>query len=403
MGMQFRPSIALLVPGGIGKRDCIPVLVDLIRRLGAVYSITIYSFATVDVHPEFLKSRYAVVFPPARFGKGGIVAAVSLLLRIWKDHRTRHYSLIHGFWVLPQGLAAVLLGILLHIPSIITVPGGDVTYLPRIRYGGLSDPFRRFFTHRCIRRANRIVLLTRFQKTIVEINGMGTTNAEIIPFGIDCSRFPFRQRSFPQPFQIVFIGNLNLVKDPFTALEVFARIGRNHDCRLTVVGQDTLNGAVAAHARRLGIENKITWAGIIPYEKIPGILAAADILLLTSLYEGEAVVVLEAFASGVPVVGTSVGILSDIGNPQMTAPPRDVDGLAAAVEWTIEHEAAVRETCNQNRKFTEENSAERTFQEYGRIYSRLINPSAPQNHCNEPGSAVNVPRKPVPEDISSSE
>jgi glycosyltransferase involved in cell wall biosynthesis len=215
-------------------------------------------------------------------------------------------------------------------------------------------------------------MLTRFQQTVMHAHGISRKQISIIPYGVDVAGFKFHARPFSMPLQLIFIGNLNRVKDPFTLINTFHALTKKHECRLTIIGSDILHGEVQAYAKELGVNEKIQWKGKLSYENIPSELSFADILLLTSLYEGQAAVILEAFASGVIVVGTNVGLLADIGNDALTASPGDAIGLANIIDELIRHPEHIGFLQSKNRNYAETFSAEWTFKEYVKLYDELI-------------------------------
>lgn len=131
---------------------------------------------------------------------------------------------------------------------------------------------------------------------------------------------------------VLVVGHLIERKDPLRALEAFA-IGAPADAHLVFVGrgplEETLRRAVAA--RELGARTQLVG------EADPAALAhwyrAADALLLTSSREGRPNVVLEALASGLPVLATAAGgtgeLLADL--PRCLAAARDVEVIGAGL------------------------------------------------------------------------
>ena len=369
--MSTKPAIAIIVPGGIGVHDNIPVLLELLSRLVTKFDVNVYSFSNLELHPLLISASCIVTAPP-RMIKFNLIKAIYLIWRIRKDHKAKQFVMIHGFWIMLQGIVSVLLGKMLNIPSVVTLPGGDVTYIPSIRYGSLSNPLNKMLVAWCIHHASCIVMLTRFQQTMMQSNGISREQISIIPYGVDITKFQFRLHPFSKPLQLIYLGNLNRVKDPYTLIKTFYALSKKHDCRLTIVGSDTMNGKVQEYARELGVYEKIRWEGKLSYNKIPTELSSADILLITSLYEGQAAVVLEAFASGVIVVGTNVGFLADMGDSTITAPPGDAAGLTTIIEELIRHPEKIGSLQSKNRSFVERFSAEWTFEEYLKLYYELI-------------------------------
>jgi glycosyltransferase involved in cell wall biosynthesis len=369
--LNNRPALAIVVPGGIGSQDNIPVLLELLCRLTSSFEVTIYSFSHLEPHPSLTSNFCTIQYAPDKINFNSLKA----LYFIWKirhDHSIKHFSVIHGFWIMLQGIVAVVAGRLLRIPSIVTLPGGDITYIPAIRYGSLSNPIKILMSRWCLHHASRVVTLTQFQQRIMKQHGIARNHISIIPYGTDLTRFQFHPHPFHEPLQLMFIGNLNQVKDPWTLIKTFHALTKQYACRLTVIGSDVLDGKIQKFARELGVDGAVRWVGKLRCEEIPSQLSSADILLMTSLYEGQSVVILEAFASGVVVVGTTVGMLADIGNDVVTVNPGDSDGLVRKIEELIHHPEIISTLQLKNREYAETYSAEWTFKEYTKLYNELI-------------------------------
>ena len=366
--MGNKSNIAIVVPGGIEIDDNIPSLIDLLFRLSEFYHLHIYSFSQHTPHPILLSRQCSFVCPPKILKKNKLLMFIYFLWRIRADNREAKFIAAHGFWIFNQGLAAVITGKVLHIPSIVSLPGGDIVYLPSIRYGSMSHPVKKMIVRWCIQNADHIVVLTHYQKNLLDARGISPQHLSVIPFGVDPSIFTYYPRALVEPLQFIFIGNLNRVKDPFTMVKAFSLLSRIINCRLTIIGLDILNGTVQKYARDLGVDDKILWKGKLPYEKIPAELHNSDFLLMTSRYEGEAVVVMEAFASGVVVVGTNVGVLADVGDESVMVMPEDAEGLVKKIGRLLEHPENLPGIRLRNRSFAEVHNGEWTCFKHRKLY-----------------------------------
>ncbi len=116
-------------------------------------------------------------------------------------------------------------------------------------------------------------------------------------------------------------------------LEAFARIaGRFPAAHLVLTGDGPLRGALEAQAAALGVAERTHFLGWRA-ETAP-IFAGLDLFLMPSLWEGFGLVLLEAMAQGVPVVGSAVSAIPEVvvdGETGLLVPPRDVAGLAEAL------------------------------------------------------------------------
>lgn len=107
-----------------------------------------------------------------------------------------------------------------------------------------------------------------------------------------------------------FIGRFTEQKRPFLFLEVARYVlKRRSDTRFYLVGDGPLASELERRVTRLGVGDSI--ALLPPRNDIPGVLNSTDLLVLTSLYEGAPLTVMEALASGVPVVASDVGAIRE--------------------------------------------------------------------------------------------
>jgi glycosyltransferase involved in cell wall biosynthesis len=110
--------------------------------------------------------------------------------------------------------------------------------------------------------------------------------------------------------------------------------------RLVLGGEGPLRDSLARQAVEQGIESRVTFAGRVPWDKVPALLAAADIFVLPSVrdesgnVDGLPTVLLEAMSSGSAVVASDIGGVSLVienGRTGLCVPPGDVQALAGAI------------------------------------------------------------------------
>ena len=132
---------------------------------------------------------------------------------------------------------------------------------------------------------------------------------------------------------VLAVGRLVPQKDHATLVEAFARAGLGPDVRLVVLGEGPLRPELEAAVARHGLTGVVDLPGFVdnPYAE----MAAADLFVLPSRWEGSPGVLIEAMACGVPVVATDCpsGPLQILAGGRFgrLVPVGDVDGLARAV------------------------------------------------------------------------
>jgi glycosyltransferase involved in cell wall biosynthesis len=83
--------------------------------------------------------------------------------------------------------------------------------------------------------------------------------------------------------------------------------------RLVLAGAGPLLPALQARAAGLGIDDRVHFAGQVDHDALPDLLRSASIYVQTSRHEAQGMALLEAAACGLPVVGTPVGVLPEVG------------------------------------------------------------------------------------------
>jgi glycosyltransferase involved in cell wall biosynthesis len=107
------------------------------------------------------------------------------------------------------------------------------------------------------------------------------------------------------------------------------------DLRLLVIGDGPERSSLESLAARRGAADRVVFTGNLARAQVMAYLKASDLFALNSDYEGLPHVVLEAFATGIPVVATSVGGTDEVvenGHNGFLVPPRRMDRMAEAID-----------------------------------------------------------------------
>ncbi len=371
--------IALFMHGGIaspGSTDEVPSIAGLVKRLAGEHAVSVYTAVKADGRDQaFSFGRAEVRFIRAHETSHPVAAAVQFLRAFARDHRKDPYALVHGFWGIPGGLAAVLAGRRHGLPSVVSLLGGEAASLPQIGYGNMRRRGAREATLWTCGRAGALTVLTRYQ--LGELRRHGFRRSEgihVIPFGAERDSFPFRQRGpAAGPHHLLHVGHLNRVKDQATLLRAFQAISRQADSELRIVGEDTLHGALQRLAGELGVAERVSFTGFVPHGEMPRHFAWADLLLHTSLYEGEGVVFAEAAASGVAVCGTRVGLLSDLGEGLgASVAAGDHEGLARAAMQLLGEPDLMERMRQEARCWAEQHDADWSARQFAGVYEEML-------------------------------
>jgi glycosyltransferase involved in cell wall biosynthesis len=193
---------------------------------------------------------------------------------------------------------------------------------------------------------------------LLQHEGLAPERVSVVCNGVDLERFdpgtvPSR-RDAAQPL-IAGVGRLHPQKDFSLFLEVAARLAHgNPALRFVIAGEGPEAAMLRAKAQALGIAERVRFAGHVA--DMREIYAAADMLLLTSRYEGTPLTVLEAMAMRVPVVASRLDGIAEAltdGEDGFLVAPGDVDGFAERVGALVEDGALRRRMADAARRKVE--------------------------------------------------
>lgn len=131
----------------------------------------------------------------------------------------------------------------------------------------------------------------------------------VIPNGVDIDLFAPADRERTLPLTVGYCGRLSEEKDPVAFLRLAARCD-GLPLRFVMAGAGPLQSDVLRQMRRLRLRDRVEFLG--PVADMPGLLQSLDLLVLPSRVDGRPNVVLEALASGVPILATRVGGLPEM-------------------------------------------------------------------------------------------
>jgi glycosyltransferase involved in cell wall biosynthesis len=128
-------------------------------------------------------------------------------------------------------------------------------------------------------------------------------------------------------------------------------------------------------ARQLGVAERIHVTGFIAHDRVPGVLASADLLVLPSVYEELGTVLVEALHAGLPVIASRVGGIPEVvvdNETGLLVPPGDPAALARAIDTVLgDHELARRLAANSRRRAPRYH-LERVAGQVADLYAQLI-------------------------------
>ena len=230
-----------------------------------------------------------------------------------------------------------------------------------------------------------IVASVAIKKYFEEI---GVKDIRIIPNGIHLEKFQgldkksLREKlGFDNEFLIITVGRLEIRKGfkyLISSIKFLEKELKGDDfskIRLLIIGDGALRRKLENLVKKLSLKEKIKFLGLIPNEKIQEYLAACDCFVLPSLEEGFGIAILEAMASGLPVISTKVGGILDIIEDRengILVEPKNSEELAGAILKIYSQEEFTKNLIERASVNLEKYNWENIAKEVSNIYSQLI-------------------------------
>ncbi len=234
---------------------------------------------------------------------------LSVTLCYWQALSSYDFDLMEGHFALPDGFAAAFLGNRWGKPNLVHVWGTDVHTIPYL------SPLLRRLTVRAMEQTDATRAVSHYlARQCVEL-GADPSKVRVIPNGVDVQRFNLIPRKEakervgldPNRRHLLYVGRLVAVKGLDLLLDAAALLMRQRkDLDLVLVGDGVEREALKQRAKDLGASERVHFVGAQPHDRIPIWMNAGDVLCLPSHKEGLPTVLLEALASGTPVVATAV-------------------------------------------------------------------------------------------------
>lgn len=333
-----------------------PWLVELLKRLKARgHEIEVFTsaykggggseFAGIPVHRfryfpaagEDLTHDEGVADRMGRSRRHKILPAFYILagLRaIWRLCRARKYDVVHVHWPVPHALFGWVARRACGARIVTTWYGIE------LRWVKSSLRFLKGFVRWALRISEEVVAISA--ATAREITSIAPVPVRVIPYGIGFPEVTGGQRRAPSaPFTILFVGGLLERKGVTHLVEAVRLLPPRLNWRLVLVGEGPDLPALQEQARQGGTADRVEFRGQVPDAELHEAYATASVFVLPAVVDGRGdteglgVVLLEAMNYRLPVIGSSLGGITDIVLDEQTGllvPQRDPAALAAALQ-----------------------------------------------------------------------
>jgi glycosyltransferase involved in cell wall biosynthesis len=317
--------------------------------------------------------------------KGAAYAAAPLALaRGWWTARriARRYraSVMHGHWVVPGGVTAAMAAP--GLPLVISLHGSDV-YVAE-RFGPARLAARAAF-----RRAGAVTACSADLATRAIRLGADPAKTTVVPYGVDTARFapdPEARRErraalgvSASMLLVAAAGRLVSKKGFEYLIDALARVP---NAVLVLAGDGSLREDLQRRAASSGVRERVRFLGDRTQDDVAALFSAADVIVAPSVrddagnVDGLPNVVMEALASGTPLITTragGIGAVVEDGVTALVVPERDIHGIAGALTRIRDEPAlAARIGAAARALVAQRFGWDRTAEQFESVYSAAL-------------------------------
>ena len=289
---------------------------------------------------------------------------------IKKLKKQGRYDLIHAFFGIPCG--AIAYRFRKEIPYIVSLRGSDVP--------GFNErfSFQYIFLKPIIKRVwKSAVAVIANSQGLKELALETDRNAKIgvIYNGVNVE--DFSPRNERENGDIIILSVARLIKrkgidDLIRAVPAIVKAHKN--IKLIIIGEGNIENELKALAQKLKVSKYIDFLGYVPPNEISNYYSSSDIFVLPSKNEGMSNTVLEAMASGLPIVTTDTGGTQElIDENGIIIPSEEPDAISKAVLNLINNDKLRENMGMKSRKIAESMSWKNVAQNYFEMHKEIIN------------------------------
>ncbi|MFX0137732.1 MAG: glycosyltransferase family 4 protein, partial [Candidatus Hodarchaeota archaeon] len=296
---------------------------------------------------------------------------LSMMSKLIILHKKFKFDIFHAQMAYPSGYYATELRTLLRVPVVITCHAGDVQVLPELNYGIRLNPKIDKKVYYTLGKADWIISVSESVKKYIFDCNKQIKNVDVISPGVDTKSFQTevdlsKKIEFnPKNYYVILSVGRNHPKKAYSdlirALYLVKKEVPNIKCILVGNFFESLIPLIS----ELNLKNEVLIAGNIPeksnrYLKLPckeliSLYQISDVFVLPSLIEGFPQVLLEAMASGLPIVATDVPGNKDAiidGKNGFLVPVKDIQKLAESIILLIKNRELYKTISNFSLEFS---------------------------------------------------
>jgi glycosyltransferase involved in cell wall biosynthesis len=325
-GSQKPLRVFIATPNGLGGRGGIDRMNDMLIDV-----ISAAPELNVVVERLVTRGNGSVIFAP--------ISLCLALFRLWRAARRRQVDVVHICLSLKgsayRKIIVALFARYCGAPYVVHLHGGGFEYFWLTAGSRLRRAVDRMFVE-----SQRIVVLGHYWVDVLA-GWLPETRNKIDVFpNATYAATGENEPALDRRVRLTFLGELGRRKGTPQLMEALGRLADRHDWTATLAGNGDVE-ETRASARRLGIADAVDIPGWLDAEATAQVLRRSDIIVLPTFIENLPMIILEAFACGVPVITTPVAAITEVLDHErngLLVPVGDINALVDAIRRLIDDE-----------------------------------------------------------------
>jgi len=355
----------------LAKNHNVDVLTSHFRGLKKTESIggvTVYRVPVLNRRSLYASSALSLLSFPV----SGTLGGIHLM-------RKKKYDIINTQFAVPTGPAGVVLSRLFGVPNILTVQGSDI-YNPVRKSSPHRYAILRWAVRTVLRNVTKVVASSTDMKYRTEHFYAPEKDITIIPLGLTEPDFsPVNRETLSMHndrFYAISTGRMAKIKGYDFLIKATALLKeKGLDIELILVGDGQERAGLEKLSIELGVSDRVKFTGWLSGEKKFRHLSAADLYVLSSIYEAFGLVIPEAMFCGLPVIATNKGgqpdIVKDSRNGILVR-PADAEALADSIETLVKDTDRRRTIGAYNREYAKRYSISAIAERYLELFHEVL-------------------------------
>jgi len=295
------------------------------------------------------------------------------IIKAFHPHMIRAYGLAEGFY-------ACIVGKLLNVCVVVSIHANYrmVTDLELSDSGFLMRTLNLTFlgiAEKVVYKLSRILLVVNeeIQEHFLTM-GMPKNKIVVVRRPVELSMFESIQKDHKHSEIIIYIGRLSREKNVESLIKAMSIIVEKRPfAQLKIIGDGPLHEKLKSLSLRLNLGSNVFFKGFIPQKEIPALLSEAEVFVLPSLTEGKPKALLEAMATGLPIVASNIRSIREIVNDKEAILVEPIPhSIASAIMKMFEDKKKAQELGFNAKRASKRFNIESVLNEELDIYRKLL-------------------------------